>query len=66
MVTEKSYLSIFKTEFEIYIKDLFNSIVSKLIDTCKNFNKNFPDDSAYKDLNSMQKLLTKKFIMHMP
>lgn len=52
-VPDESYFSRFKTEFEKDIADLFNSMVPKIIDICESFNKNLPDDSAYKDLNSM-------------
>lgn len=52
-VPDESYFSRFKTEFEKDIAELFNSMVPKIIDICDSFNKNLPDDSSYKDLNSM-------------
>lgn len=52
-VPDESYFSRFKTEFEKDIAELFNSMVPKIIDICDSFNKNIPDDSPYKNLNSM-------------
>lgn len=52
-VPDESYFSRFKTDFEKDIADLFNSLVPNVIDICNEFNLSLPDNSPYKDRNSM-------------
>lgn len=52
-VPDESYFSRFKTDFEKDIEYLFNSLVPNVIDICEEFNLSLPDNSPYKDRNSM-------------
>jgi len=52
-IPDDSFFSRFKSEFEPNIADLFNSMVPKVVDICDDINTNLPDDSLYKNLNSM-------------
>lgn len=52
-VPDDSFFSRFKSEFESNIADLFNSMVPKTVDICEDINANLPDNSPYKNLNSM-------------
>ena len=52
-IPDDSFFSRFKTTFESDIADLFDAMVPKAIDICESINKSLPDDSSYKNLNSM-------------
>lgn len=52
-VPDESYFSRFKRDFEKNIADLFNSMVPEIIDICDNINLSLPENSPYKDLNTM-------------
>lgn len=52
-VPDESFFSRFKTEFGKDIAELFDSMALKVIDICEDINNNLPDDSPYKNLNSM-------------
>ena len=52
-VPDESFFSRFKIDFESNIAELFNSMVLKIIDICKDINDKLPNDSPYKNLNSM-------------
>lgn len=52
-VTDESYFSRFKMQFEKDIADLFNSLVPNVTAICDEFNKLLPNNSPYKDRNSM-------------
>ena len=52
-VPDDSFFSRFKTTFESDIADLFNAMIPTTIDICEDINKSLPEDSPYKNLNSM-------------
>jgi len=52
-IPDDSFFSRFKTTFESDIADLFNAILPTTIDICEAINKSLPDDSPFKNLNSM-------------
>lgn len=52
-IPDESFFRRFKTTFESDIADLFDAMVLKVIDICEDINSNLPDDSPYKNLNSM-------------
>lgn len=52
-IPDQSFFSRFKATFESDIADLFDSMSVKVIDICEEINSNLPDDSSYKNLNSM-------------
>ncbi|MBC2582581.1 transposase [Clostridium sp. DJ247] len=52
-IPDESFFSRFKTTFESDIANLFDSMALKVIDICEDINNNLPDNSPYKNLNSM-------------
>lgn len=52
-IPDESFFSRFKTDFENDIANLFDSMTLKVIDICEDINNDLPDDSPYKNLNSM-------------
>jgi hypothetical protein len=52
-IPDQSFFSRFKITFENDIADFFNSMVPRVIDICKEINNNLPEDSPYKNCNSM-------------
>lgn len=52
-VPDESFFSRFKIIFADDIADLFNSMVPNVINICEEINNSLPNNSPYKDLNSM-------------
>ncbi|MGL5245050.1 MAG: transposase [Sarcina sp.] len=52
-VPDETYFSKFKRIFEENIADLFNSMAIETINICDKINESLPENSPYKDLNTM-------------
>lgn len=52
-IPDESFFSRFKTTFQIDIANLFDSMAFEAINICEKINDDLPDDSPYKNLNSM-------------
>lgn len=52
-IPDESYFSRFKRDYEKNIADLFNTMVPEVIDICDKINVSLPENSPYKDLNTM-------------
>jgi len=52
-IPDESFFSRFKTDFESDIAEMFDSMAFKIIDICEEINNSLPEDSPYKNLNSM-------------